>query len=160
MQVAANKVITMDYVLTDPEGTVIDESSEGNFAYLHGFSNIIPGLEVELEGKAVGDELTVVVPPEKGYGERTPEMIQTLNRDQFNPEDPVEVGMQFHASGPDGQMIVVTIADVDGDDVTIDGNHPLAGITLSFNVKIIDVRDASEEEISHGHVHGPEGHDH
>jgi FKBP-type peptidyl-prolyl cis-trans isomerase SlyD len=128
--------------------------------YLQGAGNIIPGLEKALEGKNVGDELTVAVEPEDAYGEYSAELVSTLSRSMFEGVDELEVGMQFHASAPDGQMQIVTIRDLDGDDVTVDGNHPLAGQRLNFKVKIVDIRDASQEEIAHGHVHGEGGHHH
>ncbi len=128
--------------------------------YLQGAGNIIPGLEKALEGKAVGDELTVAVEPEDAYGEYAAELVSTLSRSMFEGVDELEVGMQFHASAPDGQMQIVTIRDLDGDDVTVDGNHPLAGQRLNFQVKIVAIRDASQEEIAHGHVHGEGGHHH
>jgi FKBP-type peptidyl-prolyl cis-trans isomerase SlyD len=160
MEIAAQKVVTIDYTLTDDSGKVLDQSEGGNFAYLHGASNIIPGLENALTGKQAGDELSVSVTPAEGYGERNDALTQVVPRDAFNMEGDLQPGMQFHAQSPDGNMIVVTIASVDGDNITIDGNHPLAGVNLNFEVKVVDVREANEEELSHGHVHGPEGHDH
>ncbi|MGD8742621.1 MAG: peptidylprolyl isomerase [Granulosicoccaceae bacterium] len=153
MQITANSVVTMNYRLTDEAGTVIDESQDGSFNYLHGASNIIPGLEAELEGKQAGDELTVTVEPKDAYGERNDAMTQVVSRDMFDVDTDIQPGMQFHASTPDGQPVMVTVAKVEGDDITIDGNHPLAGVKLTFAVNIVDVRDATAEEISHGHVH-------
>lgn len=157
MQISQNSVVTMNYTLTDDKGNKLDESQDSSFAYLHGASNIIPGLEKELEGKQAGDSMTVTVDPAEGYGDRNDAMVQQVSRDMFEMEDEIQAGMQFHASSPDGQMIVVTVTSVEGDDVTIDGNHPLAGVTLTFAVNIVEVRDASEEEIAHGHVHSAEG---
>ena len=128
--------------------------------YLHGAGNIIAGLEKALVGKQVGDELDVSVEPEEAYGEYSAELVATLSRAMFEGVDTLEVGMQFHASGPDGSMQIVTIRDIDGDDVTVDGNHPLAGQRLNFKVKVVNVRDASEEEVAHGHIHGEGGHHH
>ena len=113
-----------------------------------------------LEGKQAGDELNVSIEPEDAYGEYLAELVSTLNRSMFEGVDELEVGMQFHASAPDGQMQIVTIRDLDGDDVTVDGNHPLAGQRLTFQVKIVAIRDASQEEVAHGHVHGEGGHHH
>jgi FKBP-type peptidyl-prolyl cis-trans isomerase SlyD len=161
MLIAANKAVSIDYTLTNDIGEVIDSSSGGApLVYLQGAGNIIPGLEKALEGKQPGDELTVTVQPEEAYGEYSAELVSTLSRSMFEGVDELEVGMQFHASAPDGQMQIVTIRDLDGDDVTVDGNHPLAGQTLTFQVKIVDVRDASQEEVAHGHVHGEGGHHH
>ena len=161
MLIAANKAVSIDYTLTNDAGEVIDSSAGGApLVYLQGAGNIIPGLEKALEGKAVGDELTVAVEPEDAYGEYAAELVSTLSRSMFEGVDELEVGMQFHASAPDGQMQIVTIRDLDGDAVTVDGNHPVAGQRLNFQVKNINIRDASQEEIAHGHVHGEGGHHH
>ncbi|WP_260963291.1 FKBP-type peptidyl-prolyl cis-trans isomerase [Pseudomonas citri] len=161
MLIAANKAVSIDYTLTNDAGEVIDSSAGGApLVYLHGAGNIIQGLEKALEGKTAGDELNVTVEPEDAYGEYSAELVSTLNRSLFEGVDVLEVGMQFHASAPDGQMQIVTIRDLDGDDVTVDGNHPLAGQRLNFKVKVVDIRDASQEEIAHGHVHGEGGHHH
>jgi FKBP-type peptidyl-prolyl cis-trans isomerase SlyD len=160
MQIADKMVVTIDYTLKDDNGTVLDSSTEGNFAYLHGAHNIIPGLENALSGKSAGDEVEVSVSPAEGYGERNDSMIQSVPRDMFDSEQEIQVGMQFHAQSPEGEMIVVTVTDVADDDITVDGNHPLAGVNLNFGVKVVDVREASQEEIEHGHVHGPGGHQH
>jgi FKBP-type peptidyl-prolyl cis-trans isomerase SlyD len=161
MLIAINKAVSIDYTLTNDAGEVIDSSAGGEpLVYLQGAGNIIVGLEKALDGKQVGDELTVVVEPEEAYGEYSAELVSTLNRAMFEGVDELEVGMQFHASGPDGSTQIVTIRDLEGDQVTVDGNHPLAGQRLSFQVKITDVRDASEEELAHGHVHGAGGHQH
>lgn len=160
MQIQDNKVVTLHYTLKDDEGQIIDQSNDGSFAYLHGANNIIPGLEQALQGKSTEDELSVSIDPKDGYGERKPDMVQVVERNMFNEGDEINVGMQFHAQSPDGQMIIVTIADVDGDQITIDGNHPLAGVNLNFDVTVVDVRDATAEELDHGHVHGPGDHHH
>ena len=160
MQISDKMVVTIDYTLKDDNGTILDNSTEGNFAYLHGANNIIPGLENALTGKSAGDEVEVSVSPTEGYGEHNETMIQAVPRDMFDSEQEIQVGMQFHAESPEGEMIVVTVTDVEGDDVTVDGNHPLAGVNLNFGVKVIDIREASEEEIEHGHVHGPGEHHH
>jgi FKBP-type peptidyl-prolyl cis-trans isomerase SlyD len=160
MTIAENKVVTLHYTLTDKEGTVIDKSDDGSFLYLHGASNIIPGLENALTGKKSGEELKVTVEPEDGYGVRDDARLESVPREMFPEDTEIEAGMQFHAEGPEGQMITVTVAGVEEDTVTIDGNHPLAGVQLNFDVKVVDVRDASAEELEHGHVHGPGGHHH
>ncbi|HHI94529.1 MAG TPA: peptidylprolyl isomerase [Gammaproteobacteria bacterium] len=160
MTIAENKVVTLHYTLTDDEGTVIDQSDDGSFLYLHGASNIIPGLENALTGKASGDELKVTVSPEEGYGERDDARLESVPREMFPADAEIEAGMQFHAEGPEGEMMTVTVAGVEGDTVKIDGNHPLAGVQLNFDVKVIEIRDASAEEVEHGHVHGPDGHQH
>jgi FKBP-type peptidyl-prolyl cis-trans isomerase SlyD len=161
MQIAANKAVYIDYTLTNDAGEVIDSSAGGApLAYLHGAGNIIAGLEKALEGKQAGEELRVTIEPQDAYGEFSAELVATLDRAMFEGVDVLEVGMQFHASGPDGAMQVVTIRDIDGSDVTVDGNHPLAGQRLTFEVRVVSVRDAHAEEIAHGHIHGEGGHHH
>src|SRR5471030_1370445 len=150
MPIAANKAVSIDYTLTNDAGEVIDSSAGGApLVYLQGAGNIIPGLEKALDGKNVGDELKVSIEPEDAYGEYSAELVSTLSRSMFEGVDELE-----------GDMQIVTIRDLDGDDVTVDGNHPLAGQRLNFEVKIVDIRDASQEEIAHGHVHGEGGHHH
>ena len=160
MQVASNKVVTIDYTLKDNEGNVIDQSEGGNFSYLHGASNIIPGLENALAGKAAGDELSVSLDPEDGYGHRNESLKQVVSKDMFQTEEEIEVGKQFYAQSPDGQQLIITVVDINAQDVTIDANHPLAGVNLNFDVKILEVREASEDEIAHAHAHaeGDEAH--
>ncbi len=160
MQIEVQKVVTLNYTLTDNEGTVIDESRDSSFAYLHGASNIIPGLENALTGKKSGDSLSVSVAPDDGYGERDAARTQSVPKNMFPEDAEIEPGMQFHAQGPDEETIVVTVTEVEDETVTVDGNHPLAGVELNFAVEIIEVRDALQEEIEHGHVHGPDGHHH
>ncbi len=159
MQVAIRTVVTIDYTLTDDDGDVLD-SSDGSepLTYLHGADNIVPGLEAALTGKAPGDELQVKVPPEQGYGTRDEDLVQQVPRKQF-PSANIEVGTEFHAQGEGGSQ-VVTVTEVTDEAVTVDANHPLAGMTLSFKVKVIDVREATLEELTHGHVHGPGDHHH
>lgn len=160
MQIEPNSVVTLHYTLKDNEGNIIDQSSDGSFLYLHGAMNIIPGLEKALTGKSAGDEFSVTVSPEEGYGHKDPARVQEVPREMFQDAGDVAVGLQFHAQGPDGQSIVVTVKEIKDDVVVIDANHALAGVDLHFSVKVVDVREASEEEISHGHVHGPHGHHH
>ncbi|PAU64840.1 FKBP-type peptidyl-prolyl cis-trans isomerase [Pseudomonas indica] len=161
MPIARNKAVSIDYTLTNDAGEVIDSSAGGApLVYLHGAGNIIVGLEKALEGKQAGDEITVAIEPEDAYGEYSAELVATLSRAMFEGVDELEIGMQFHASGPDGSMQIVTIRDLEGDDVIVDGNHPLAGQRLNFQVKVVDVRDATTEEIAHGHIHGEGGHHH
>ncbi len=149
-----NLVVSMHYTLTDNAGEVLD-SSDGSepLSYLHGAGNIIPGLETALAGKVAGDSLKVQVAPEDGYGELRPEMIQVVPREAFQDVEKVEAGMTFTAEGPEGEARQVVIKDVSGDVITIDANHPLAGVELNFDVQVVTVREASEEEIGHGHVH-------
>ena len=160
MQIANNHVVTLNYTLKDNDNNVIDKSDDGSFCYLHGASNIIPGLENALSGKSSGDTFSVTIQPEDAYGIHDEAKSQDVPRSMFPPEQEVEAGMQFNAQGPDGQAVTVTIKSVDGDTIVVDGNHPLAGVTLNFEVIVMDIRDASAEELEHGHVHGPNGHQH
>lgn len=159
MQIDGHKVVTLDYTLKDDSGTVLDSTSgRGDFTYLHGFKNIIPGLENALSGKKIGDSFSVRIEPGHAYGERNDDMVQTVARDQFDSVEELEVGMQFQGQSPNGQMMIVTVTDIKDDEVTIDANHPLAGVTLNFDVKVVGIRDATPDEIEHRHVHGPGGH--
>jgi len=160
MQIEKHRVVTLAYTLKDDDDRIIDQSDDGSFCYLHGASNIIPGLENALTGKVAGDELSVSIPPEEGYGAHDVEKTQAVPREMFPAEEEIVPGMQFHAQGPDGHQLVVTVVKVDDDRVTVDGNHPLAGVQLNFDVKVLEVRAATGEEITHGHVHGPGGHHH
>ena len=160
MQLTKDKVGTINYTLKDKEGEVIDETQDGSFAYLHGARNIIPGLENELEGKEVGYKNSVVIEPKDAYGERNLEQIQRVPLSMFPDDVEIQEGMQFEAQSDNGMPIVVTVTAIDAGEVIVDGNHPLAGIQLYFDIEVIDVRDASEEELEHGHVHGPGGHEH
>jgi len=157
--IGKNAVVSINYTLTNDAGEVMD-TSEGRepLTYLHGSNNLIPGLEKEMEGKSPGQDFKVTIPPAEAYGESNPELVQTLSKEMFKGVDNVEPGMGFTAQGPQGEQNIVVTA-VDGDQVTVDANHPMAGKTLHFAVEIVDVRDASEEEIEHGHVHdGSEDH--
>ena len=161
MRISEQKVVTMNYEVVDDQGQLIDRSEEGGpLAYIHGNGQLIPGLETALEGRGKGDKVAVDVPPEQGYGERDEEGVQTVARNQFDDSVEIEVGMQFEAQDDDEGHQIVTVVAVDGENITLDTNHPLAGKNLCFEVEILDVRDASAEELSHGHVHGPGGHDH
>lgn len=152
--IGENLVVSMHYKLTDNDGNVID-SSEGMdpLTYLHGAGNIIPGLENALVGKVEQDSVTVKVAPADGYGEVSEELIQTIGKEAFQGVDNIEAGMSFESQGPDGSSQRIVVKKVEGDQVTIDANHPLAGVELNFDVDIVSVREATEEEISHGHVH-------
>ena len=159
MQLTKHKVATINYTLTDKDKNVLDESQDGSFSYLHGANNIIPGLEQALDGKQAGDKVDVTVEPEDAYGERSLEKIQRVPREVFPAGVELKEGMQFQANSPEGAPVIVAITAIDGEEVIIDGNHPLAGKQLRFQVELVDVRDASEEELQHQHVHGPGGHD-
>jgi len=160
MPIANNMAVSIHYTLTNDEGDVID-SSVGNepLVYLHGNGNIISGLEKALHGKTEGEQFTVRLEAQEAYGEFMEERVQTVPRDMFEGVDELAVGMQFQADVSSGPG-VVTIVEIEGDDITIDGNHPLAGIPLTFDVEIVEIRPANPEEIAHGHMHGPGGHPH
>ena len=159
MRIGKHSVVSIDYTLTDKDGAVLD-SSKGQppLAYIHGTGSIVAGLEEALEGKGKGDTVKVSVPPEKGYGQRDDKLMQKVPRSMFDAKD-ITPGMRFHAEADHGTH-VVTVTAVDADSITVDANHPLAGATLNFDVKVVDVRDATEQELDHGHVHGAHGHDH
>jgi FKBP-type peptidyl-prolyl cis-trans isomerase SlyD len=160
VQIARNRVVSIHYTLRDEQGALIDSSSgRGPLSYLHGKGNIIPGLEQALDGKGAGDRVDVTVAPEQGYGTRDERLVQILPRTRFAEGANLSPGMQLRTSGQRGQGIV-TVVKVERDFVTVDGNHPLAGRTLHFSVEVAEVRKATHEEISHGHVHGPGGHHH
>ncbi|HEY3429856.1 MAG TPA: peptidylprolyl isomerase [Cyclobacteriaceae bacterium] len=156
MLIGKEKVVSIHYTLKDNTGKVLD-SSVGHqpLLYIQGIGNLIPGMEEGLEGKQKGDKLEIKVSPEKGYGVRNDKMIQKVPRSAFGDQD-VKVGMQFQA----GQGQVVTITQIGLDGVTVDGNHPLAGVELNFSVEVLDIRNATADELAHGHVHGPGGHHH
>ncbi len=159
MSITSNSVVSFHYTVKDEDGVQLDSSEGGQpLTYLHGANNIIPGLEQALEGKDQGDSLAVTIPPEQGYGEHLEGLVESVPRDVFQGAD-IEVGMRFEAQTDNGPISVV-ITSIEGDDVTVDGNHPLAGKSLSFDVTVEEIRDATEEEVAHGHVHGAGGHQH
>ena len=152
----------MHYTLKNDDGDIMD-SSEGHepLAFIQGIGNVIPGLEKHLEGKAKGDKLKATVAPDEAYGERTEEQIAKVPLENFQSEgdEKLEVGMQVQVESNQGVTIAL-VTEIEGNDVTLDLNHPLAGETLHFDVEIMDVRDATQEELDHGHAHGPGGHHH
>lgn len=153
MQVTDNTAVSIHYTLTNRDGEQLDSSiGDEPLVYLHGSGNIIPGLESALTGKRIGDKFEVTVAPEQAYGEIDENMMQVVSKKMFEGMD-VEVGMQFHADVSYGSGII-TVTEINGDDVTIDGNHPLAGEALTFNVEVVDVRPATADELAHGHIHG------
>lgn len=155
MQVSKNMVVAIDYTLTDVAGEILD-TSDGNdpLSYLHGVGNLLPGLEVALEGKSAGQQLQVTIPPSQGYGERNEQLRQTVSRENFADVDDIAIGMQFQVDDDDGDT-VVTVVEIDDDNVTLDANHELAGMTLHFDVTVREVREATAEELEHGHAHEP-----
>lgn len=160
MQVADNMAVSIHYTLTNDKGEVLDSSiGDEALVYLHGEGNIISGLEKALDGKAVGDKFNVRLAAADAYGELMEDRVQVISRAMFEGVDELEVGMQFQADVSDGPGIV-TITNIDADNITIDGNHPLAGEPLTFDVEVVAIRAATEEELDHGHVHGAGGHHH
>lgn len=162
MTITADHVVEFDYTLTNDKGEVLDTSrGEGRrpLAYLHGKNNIIPGLEKHLEGKKEGDQFNATIAPEEAYGERTDDRVTTVPRAELAQIPDLQAGMQLQAQTPQGTQ-VVTVTEVNDDTVTLDANHPLAGETLNFDIEVVAVRKATDEEVAHGHAHGPEGHEH
>ncbi len=158
MNISKNCIVTLNYTLTDDENETLDTSVGGEpLVYLHGAKNIIPGLEEALEGKKKGDKFKVSIPAEKAYGEHMDEMVQNIPKNQFPSDQDLQPGMKFQANSPQGP-IVLTVVEVGETDILVDGNHPLAGENLNFDVEVAEVRAATEEELNHGHAHGPGGH--
>ena len=160
MKITTGSVVVFDYTLTDDDKDVID-SSKGSepLAYIHGEGQIVRGLEKAMEGKSAGDSFKISIAPEEGYGVHDPENISVGPADQIEGGEELEEGMQLHTEGKFGEQTVI-ITKIVGNEVTIDGNHPLAGMTLHFDVTIREVRNATKEELDHGHVHGAGGHHH
>jgi FKBP-type peptidyl-prolyl cis-trans isomerase SlyD len=154
MPIQKHSLVAIEYRLTDTEGEEIDSSGEdGPLTYVHGMQEIIPGLEKALEGRDAGEQFQVTIEPEEAYGERYEELCIEMPRDEFEDEQELELGMQFNLTDDDGEEMVVTVIDFDEDSVVVDGNHPLAGVTLNFDVKIHEVRPATPEEIEESGSH-------
>lgn len=155
LEIADQRAVAIHYTLKNDAGEVLD-SSEGMepLVYLHGFGNIIPGLEDALLGKKVGDSLQVTVQPADGYGEMMDELRQVVPVDMFEGVDDIEVGQMFETQSQEGHIMLVTVTAIEDGQVTIDANHPLAGEVLHFDVTVEEVREASEDELEHGHIHG------
>lgn len=154
-------VVSIKYRLTNNTGEVLDEADSADpFSYLHGHHQVIPGMEEGLEGLKQGDKKKLTITPEDGYGEINEQLKLTLKKDVFPKDFPCEEGMQFQADLGSGNKSVFTITEVKGNEVLVDGNHPLAGETLNFDIEVLEVRQATKEELQHGHAHGKDGHDH
>lgn len=157
MKIAQNKVVVMHYAVMDSEENLIDSSYDDKpLSFIHGNGFLIPGLEDALTDKAVSDKFVVDVPATKGYGERDEDFVQMVPKEMFEGADELELGMQLRAQTDDGEQTVIVVG-VEENDIIVDGNHPLAGIDLKFDVEILEVRDATEDELKHGHVHGEGG---
>jgi FKBP-type peptidyl-prolyl cis-trans isomerase SlyD len=156
MQISKHKVASIHYTLTDNDGKILDTSSGREpLTYIQGIGNLIPGMEEGLDGKSKGDKVKIKVSPEKGYGVKDASLEQKVPRTAFGTQE-VKVGMQFQTN----QGGVVTVTKIGLADITVDANHPLAGVELNFDVEVIAIRLATQEELDHGHVHGPGGHHH
>jgi FKBP-type peptidyl-prolyl cis-trans isomerase SlyD len=154
VKIQDKRVVSIHYRLTNDAGEELDSSTGGDpLAYLHGSNSLIPGLESALTGQSAGDKLKVTVQPTDAYGEISSDLVQVVPIDAFDSPENVKPGVQFQAQGPDGQVQLITVREVNDAGVTIDANHPLAGQVLHFDVSVEDVREASAEEIAHGHVH-------
>jgi len=161
MQIAKDTVVTIDYELFGPAGEVLDSSRGGEaLAYLHGHGQLVPGLEAALAGSTAGAELEVDVSVEQGYGPRDDTLVIEVARGDIGIEGELPVGEQLWIEDPSGEVSAAFVTAVEGERVTLDGNHPLAGIPLRFAVRVVGVRPATREELAHGHVHGAGGHHH
>ena len=160
MKIEKNSVVSIDYTLTDSKGVIID-TSEGRqpLTYLHGLGALIPGMENALSGKAAGEKFKITIAPEEGYGQRDESLLRVIGTEELKGIPDLKVGTQLQADTEAG-VKVFTVIKIEGDKVGIDGNHPLAGVTLNFDLDVVEVRVATEEEIEHGHVHGLGGHEH
>jgi FKBP-type peptidyl-prolyl cis-trans isomerase SlyD len=157
MHITKDSVVSIDFTLTDNEGTEIDSTTgQDPLVYLHGHGSLLPAIEEALEGKAVGDNISLTLDPAAAYGVRDEAQVSMMPLSALPEDEEIVVGMQFHAED-EGSQRLVTITKIEGDQVTIDGNHPLAGQTLSFEIAVADLRPATTEELTHGHVHGPGG---
>lgn len=164
MKIGDNTVPSIDYELTDADGQLVESTKdESPLTYLHGANTIIPGLEAALTGKQAGDEFELSIPPDDAYGEFDAELRQVIPKEQFEEVGEIEVGMQLQVPSDDDdddEYLIITITEIGEDTVTVDGNHPMAGETLNFKIQVRDVREATPQEIEHGHAHGSDGHDH
>ena len=160
MNIQTNRVVSMHYTLKDADGNVLDTSANREpLAYIQGIGNLIPGLEAQLEGKSKGDKIAAKVEPTDAYGEVREDLFHVVPKSGFQGDEELVTGIQVQLDTEHGPM-VATVSSIEGEDVTLDLNHPLAGQTLFFDVEIMDIRDASQDELDHGHVHGPGGHQH
>jgi FKBP-type peptidyl-prolyl cis-trans isomerase SlyD len=160
MKISQDAAVTINFTMSDSDGNLIDSTNDKPLTYLHGSANIMPGLEDALEGLIVGKKFDLTLTPEEGFGKKDDELVFTVNKKDFDKNAELEVDMQFQTVDEDENMVIATILEINGDDVLVDENHPLAGITLVFKGEVLDIRDATEEEISHGHIHSEDDHEH
>lgn len=160
MQIIQQSVASIEFTLTDDEGRVIDSSkNSGPLVYMHGAGSLLPGLQAKLEGKSAGDAFKTRIAPEDAYGERDPKKVQSVPRSHLPEEVEVQLGMQFQTQSIEG-MEVMTVVKIQDETIKLDGNHPFAGVALNFEMKVLEVREATAEELEHRHVHGEGGHQH
>ncbi len=160
MKIENQSVVSLNYILRDAAGEILDQNSEGEpLTYLHGASNIISGLEDALEGRQAGDSFKVEIPPKQGYGEKDPALVKQVPKSRFKEAEHLREGVQFEIETPQGTQ-TYTVTGIEENTVRLDGNHPLAGKTLHFEIEVLHLRQATEEELHHGHVHGAGGHHH
>jgi len=161
MALRENQVVTMNFTLKDDQGNVVDSTTgQESFSFISGSKQILPKLEERIGEMLIGSKKSVVLLAEDGYGEYQEEAVRTVSRSEFPPDTEIEVGQGFFATAPDGKHVQFFIKNIDGDKVKVDFNHPLAGKELHFEVELLDLRDATPEELEHGHVHGEGGHHH
>ena len=161
MALKDNQVVTINFTLKDEDGNVIEATSkEQPFSFLSGSSQILPKLENQVSEMLIGSKKTIVLEPEEAYGVYKDTSIQTVNRTDFPEGTKLEIGMGFVADTPEGQQLPFVVKNIENDNITIDFNHPLAGRKLTFDVELLELRDATQEELAHGHVHGAGGHQH
>lgn len=159
MPIGSNKVVSIHYTLKDESGNLLDSTIGSQpFSYLTGYDQIIPKLEEEIDTMLIGGKKNVLITAEDAYGEYRDDLVHLVKKSNFPDDVDLEIGMQFVTNAPDGTQMPFVIKEIDGEDITIDFNHPLAGKNLDFEIELVDVRDATEEEIAHGHVHGPNSH--
>lgn len=161
MAIGPNKVVTMNFTLTDDKGNVLDTTDKGGpFSYLSGNQQILPKLEQAVNEMIIGSKKNIKLNAADAYGEYKEEVVQVVGKENFPQDIDLQIGMTYMAKSPEGEPMPFSITSIEGEEITIDFNHPLAGLDLNFDVELLDVRDATTEEISHGHVHGPGGHHH
>ena len=154
MSISKNKVVSIHYTLKNDNGDIIDKSEKDSpLSFIFGIGSIIAGLEKELEGKAVGDKFDTRIDPKEGYGERRDELVQVVPKEHLGDIEELQEGMQLQGQSENGDIMIFTVAKIEGNNITLDSNHPLAGVALNFSVEVVEVRDATSEEIDHGHVH-------
>ncbi|HQF41358.1 MAG TPA: peptidylprolyl isomerase [Ignavibacteriaceae bacterium] len=161
MPIEANKVVTLNFTLTDDAGNVLDSTDQGgSFSYISGRGMVLPKLEEAVSVMMIGTKKQLKLEAADAYGNYNDQIVQVVGKENFPEDFVLEVGMEYMASNPEGVQMPFTITEVNGDEITIDFNHPFAGMNLNFDLELLDVRDATAEELAHGHVHGPGGHHH